>query len=1292
MRINLAATLALSIGILAGCGGSGDAVTGLVNPEGGTATLVVNRAGLGGVTADSGALACPQDCDEVYPAGTKVTLTAQAEAGYSFTGWSGSGVTCGSSASCELTLSESLTVTATFSQDAATQRELNVVVNGAGAVNSVPAGIACPSTACNASYQDGTAVTLTATAASGNQFSGWSGGGCSGSAASCVVNMNAARGVTATFAPITHVLTVAITGSGSVGSNPTGINCGSSCTAAFAQGTSVNLAASPADGYQFAGWTGGVCSGTGTCTVVMSAARTVGASFTPVAANTVALNVVLNGSGSVTSTPAGINCGTTCSAAFASGTSVSLSAVPATGYTFTGWAGGGCTGTGGCVVAMTAATSVAATFTQIKYTLSVSKTGSGTVTSDVGGINCGATCSASLSTDTAVTLTATPATGYAFTGWSGACTGTGTCTTTMNAARSVMATFTQVTYSMGVTVVGSGSVSSSPSGITCGASCSASFPSGTSVTLTATPATGYAFSGWSGSCTGTGTCVTSMSGAKAVTATFSTQLTYVLSASVIGSGSIMSAPAGINCGATCSATYASGTSVTLTAVPATGFAFDGWSGACTGAGACVTTVTAAQTVTGTFKASSVAVAGVVNPVLFVTQVPLSVDFATRTATFGNQQARPNQVPRGGDLYIRYPDGSLRNLTKEAGFGMEGLQGANAIAVRDPAVHWNGVKALFSMVVGAPSQQYQVGTYNWQIYEVTGLNKGEAASIKKLANQPVGYNNIAPFYGTDDRVLFTSDRPRGGESHLYPQLDEYESTPTVTGIWSLNPASGDLRLLNHAISGVFSPSIDSFGRVIFTRWDHLQQDQQADSDRASGGANFGSVTFASESSDAARLGLTPETFPESLTGGTGPYGRVAAYQNNLFSPWQVNEDGTDEETLNHIGRQELSFGFVGKSFLDDPALTDTVDSSLRANAKYIRADAGIFHMREDPSQPGVYFGVFAREFGTLTSNQIVKFNGAPSVNPDKMAVVDVTPSEDGNGALAGGRYRNPLPMSNGTLVATHTPTAAGVAIEIKEFLIKRLTANASGIYQAAESLTGGIQKSVSWWDPDARQTFSGKLWELEPVEVVARTRPAQRTAPALEAPEKSILTEEQVDEVQFRAWLKTNDLALIVTRNQTSRDRADRQQPYNLQVPGGVKTVAASGGKVYDISHFQLLQADQVRGYSLFGGRRSLATPLHDPKAKNPANAGGPVGSVRIAADGSTAAFVPARRAMTWQTTDAAGNAVVRERVWVTMQPGEVRVCASCHGVNSKDQAGGTAPVNKPEALRTLLQYWKTLPK
>lgn len=126
----------------------------------------------------------------------------------------------------------------------------------------------------------------------------------------------------------------------------------------------------------------------------------------------------------------------------------------------------------------------------------------------------------------------------------------------------------------------------------------------------------------------------------------------------------------------------------------------------------------------------------------------------------------------------------------------------------------------------------------------------------------------------------------------------------------------------------------------------------------------------------------------------------------------------------------------------------------------------------------------------------------------------------------------------------------------------------------------------------------------------------------------------------------------------------------------------------------MFQADQVPGYggvsSPRAGRRPLAQVLHEPKARNPANATGPAGSVRLGLDGSSAAFVPARRAMTWQLTDSAGKAVVRERNWISFQPGEIRTCASCHGLNSKDQAGQPTPTNKPEALRALLRHWKQL--
>src|SRR6185312_13021645 len=82
-----------------------------------------------------------------------------------------------------------------------------------------------------------------------------------------------------------------------------------------------------------------------------------------------------------------------------------------------------------------------------------------------------------------------------------------------------------------------------------------------------------------------------------------------------------------------------------------------------------------------------------SPIMFVTQVPVS-NFASVSSAFANHITSPQQAPRGGDLYILYPDGTLRNLTREAGFGNDGLQGATSIAVREPSVYWDGQKALF----------------------------------------------------------------------------------------------------------------------------------------------------------------------------------------------------------------------------------------------------------------------------------------------------------------------------------------------------------------------------------------------------------------------------------------------------------------------------------------------------------------------------------------------------------------------------------------------------------------------
>src|SRR5207302_1030056 len=127
--------------------------------------------------------------------------------------------------------------------------------------------------------------------------------------------------------------------------------------------------------------------------------------------------------------------------------------------------------------------------------------------------------------------------------------------------------------------------------INCPGACTATYNSGVSVTLTAAPASGSTFAGWSGSCTGTGACTVTMSGARAVTATFNVQqFALTVSEGGTGGGSVTSSDGLISCPGTCTATYNSGVSVTLTAAPASGSTFAGWSGSCTGTGACTVTM------------------------------------------------------------------------------------------------------------------------------------------------------------------------------------------------------------------------------------------------------------------------------------------------------------------------------------------------------------------------------------------------------------------------------------------------------------------------------------------------------------------------------------------------------------------------------------------------------------------------------------------------------------------------------------------------------------------------------
>lgn len=702
------------------------------------------------------------------------------------------------------------------------------------------------------------------------------------------------------------------------------------------------------------------------------------------------------------------------------------------------------------------------------------------------------------------------------------------------------------------------------------------------------------------------------------------------------------------------------------------------------------------------------------PILFVTQTPFGQDFANLMSTFGTHRGTTSSAPRGGDLWLRSTTGALRNLTAEAGYG---IAPGGEIAVRDPYPHWSGTKALFSMVMGGTTQNGSETPY-FQIYEVTGLGVGQTAQIRKLV-QPGNTNNVTPVYASDGRILFTSDRPRNGDRRLYPQLDEYETAPTVSGLWSIDADGANLRILDHAPSGVFSPFIDSFGRVLFSRWDHLQRDQQGDADiyaiLAGDPTNYGARTYATEASNAYHT-IAPgdEVFPEQRVlygedfGGTpDPVWDAmelteTGHTFNHFFPWMMRQDGTGLEILNHLGRHELA-GYVapGRTYLEYTGVEKRVDIFL--------------HMAEDPTHPGTYYGIRCPEFGSRGAGQIVSITAPPGANPDSIAAIYVThPATasyvgDAETPPAGhiGMFRDPVVLADGSLWAPHSASVLADRPTVQnppypqpytqssryDFAIKRVVPGAGGYRVVGERLLETpIVESVSYFDNDAYRTvsYSGPLWELQPIEVRPQPAPPDETE-ALPAIEQSVLAEElggQSGIDALRAYLIEHDLALITSRDVTVR--ADRQQDFNLKIAWSDHQTRAPGSTPKELGYLQLFEGRQLRGFQNFAGRRVLARPLVN--TMNPYEGGSPSGSVKLGADGSMAAFVPAGRAVTWQTTEVDGTAAVRERYWLTFQPGEIRACPNCHGLNTADVFGGPTPQNEPAALRELARWWMAAPE
>jgi len=413
-------------------------------------------------------------------------------------------------------------------------------------------------------------------------------------------------------------IVIEVIGSGKV--TGAGINCGLNglaCYAAYSSAAAQTLTEAPGGGWTFDQWEDGCAGAATTCSATPGTNQTVTAVFAPPAGTVqtstygVALASATPG-GTVTNGSVNYSIGcpaSACSLTTYQGSTITVVETPDSTHFFGEW-GGSCSGTAvSCATYLVGNQTATATFVaSTTQSLEVAVSGSGSVVG--GGISCGpgSTCDAQEPPNASVTLTAQATDGYAFTGWSGSCTGMQqTCTVQMDASRSVTATFQQL-VPFSLTISGAGTVSGG--GVTCGPgpqTCNGTLAPGQTVTFTATPTTGGSVF-WSG-CSSTAGNICSIvvsSGAVSITATFSGGTpppiaTYLLSLVVQGDGYVVSASnSSLHCtaagGTGCNVNVNANTTLTLTAIPASGSAgdFTHWQQACS----TFTTTTCTLTMTG----------------------------------------------------------------------------------------------------------------------------------------------------------------------------------------------------------------------------------------------------------------------------------------------------------------------------------------------------------------------------------------------------------------------------------------------------------------------------------------------------------------------------------------------------------------------------------------------------------------------------------------------------------------------------------------------------------------------
>ena len=461
--------------------------------------------------------------------GASVTVTATPSVGYAFANWTLNGVAVSTTPGYQFTMDGNKALVANFSFQFAVTLSSNPAEGGI----TTGAG----------SYTAGANVTVTAAPNTGYTFVNWTEGLTVASTdANYVFQLNAARNLVANFKLNTYTLTV-------VALNGTVLKVPLQTT--YNHGTVVNLTATPNSGFNFTSWTGDVTGSSSATTVTMNANKTVTANF---GINTYTLTVTAI-NGTVLKVPV--------QTTYNYGTVVDLTATPNSGYTFASWTGDATGSANTTSVTMNSNKNVTANFNAIVLTYTLNVTA-------VNGTVLKVPSKTAYNNGEIAVLTATPAIGYTFTGWSGDATGSlNPLSVTMNSNKNITANFTAVanTYTLNVAAV-NGSVLKVPS--------KTAYNSGEIVVLTATPAIGYTFTGWSGDATGSlNPLSVTMNADKNITANFTALLPNTFTLNVVAvNGTVVKNP---NLTA-----YNSGASVQLTATANSGFKFDSWSGDATG--------------------------------------------------------------------------------------------------------------------------------------------------------------------------------------------------------------------------------------------------------------------------------------------------------------------------------------------------------------------------------------------------------------------------------------------------------------------------------------------------------------------------------------------------------------------------------------------------------------------------------------------------------------------------------------------------------------------------------------